>query len=371
MKKVVVILALVRAALAGAAEVKMEKPREFPHAGISIALPVGFAPRSLTGDYQVLQASRMRGATATQSISLSAFPAGARATAETFSNMLLDNLKRDLAIRHLKQTGKETVKIAGLDAVARCLTYTHRGEPIAARGGVFIRDAAGPGGRKARIAYVLTVEVGQAEAGSLDGLFRAAIATAKMADIKRPADLKIDPKGPFLKDFKSGVAMRLPAGWTGGRNELGLSMGQADYMLDGIYSPAVQVVSLAVSGRMTAEECGKTAVDREKRAGIGIEILEKGESVLAGIKGFQFVLRKRPPMPDSAPKDAKGGPGVIEIRRMICVPLEKEEDEEEQQANHYALIMTVHECEPARAKKIMDTVAGGFSILKGLKKDSP
>jgi hypothetical protein len=236
---------------------------------------------------------------------------------------------------------------------------------------VFIRDVAGPGGRKARIAYVLTMEVGKTEAGGLDGLFNAVTGTVKLADIKRPAGLEIDPKGPFLKDFKSRVALRLPAGWTGGRNEIGLSMGQADYMLDGIYSPAVQVVSLVVPGRITAEECGKMAVDRETRAGLRIEVLEKGESVLAGVKGFQFVLRKKPPLPASAPKDAKPGPGVIEIRRMICVPLENEEGEEdedeEEQARHYALIMTVHECEPARAKKIMDIVAGGFSVLKGLK----
>jgi len=336
-------------------EVRLGRAREYPHAGVSVSLPVGFSAQSISGDFEIVRADRIRGRTATQSVTLSAFPIKKEVTAEAFSKMLLENLRRNLAMRYLKDLGQKTGKIAGAESLVRELTYKHRGDEIAAMGGVFVRTSETAG----RVAYVLTIEVGKEHHATLDALFEAVAGSVKFMDIKRPLDLEIEKGSVFLKDFKARCALRLPKGWTGRSNQLGLFAGLTDYTQGGIYSPAVQVISLEME-KATPEQLGERALEKERKQGSQVKVLEKGPVKIAGKDGFQFVLQRKQPVPESAPEDYKPPP-VIEIRRLFNI-----ESTEEGKQKHFAILLTVHNCPPSKALEIMDKVAKGFSLLPSL-----
>ncbi len=389
--------------------IQMNKPIEFPHAGVRIALPGGFEPLMLTEEFQVMAATRAGGRRATQSLSLSAYPVEGKTTAKEVLDELLKPLKQDLSFRYLKVIKETKTRIAGIDGKARRLSYTHRGVKTVAVRACFIREVELPGAEtktipaklnakaqvrpyggsqdrptasKLYVAYVLTMEVALKHEKTLLRTFDAVVQAMAMIDFRRPIEIPIDFKGPFLKEFSQGYIIRMPKGWVGGHNELGVFTEQADYLLGGIASPWVQVVSAVVPETMTDQDCGEKAIEYEAKLGVKIEVLSKGPIKLAGMDACQYVLRKSIPLPlaetQPATQEGKSPPAsqptqtrpairpaemppsasVIEVLRLLNVPAF-----EKGKARHYAIIVSCKDSSVKQAVEFMENLAKGFSLV--------
>ena len=367
------------------AAIKMNKPVDFPHAGIRIALPAGFEFQTLSEEFQVMVATRVEGRQATQSLSLSAYPVGGEnVTAKEVLQRLLTPLKQDLAVRYLKVIKETRSRIAGIDGEARRLSYTYRGIKTVAVSACFIREVeldgakaktpSAPIASKLYVAYVLTMEVALDYEKKLLRTFDEVVRGVGLIDFQRPIDITtINFKGPFLKEFRKGYAIRVPKGWVGGLNELGVFIEQADYLLGGVASPSVQVVSAIIPEIMTARDCGKKAIEYEQNHGVKIEILSEAPTKLAGKGAYQYVLRKSiEPVPagtQPATTPIKGRPStrpsktaaaapIIEVRRGLCVPGRKKGE-----MRHYAIIVSCRDCDAKQAVEFMENLAAGFSLI--------
>jgi hypothetical protein len=392
----------------------MKSVVEYPWAGISLAIPTGFETQTLYEEYQIVVATRIEGKQATQSISLSAFPVDGQVTAKKFSQVTLEGLKTSLATRRLKVLKETTVRIAGLDGAARSMTYSHRGVETAAVGVCFIREVKPPADRqdntsgaeapKIRIAYLMTMEVAVKYKDALLRSFDAVVKTVKLTDIHHPIDVTRKFRGPFVKDYRRGYGIRLPIGWVGIKGELGVSLGQTDYLLGGITSPLVQVVSLTVSADTDAKQCGQKAIDFERKHGMKIEILSESPIKLAGRDGYQYVVRKslapatqpvttqpaatqpatapvatqpvttqpaatQPATAPAAtqpvttqPADEPPAESVLEVRRLLCIPAE---DPDKQR--HFAVILSCYDTDVKKVVALMDKLAKGFILIKTAK----
>ncbi|MCD4823943.1 MAG: hypothetical protein K8S55_05005 [Phycisphaerae bacterium] len=401
------------------APIKMNKPVDFPHAGIRLAMPTGFDRQPLGEEFAVMVAKRIEGMRATQSISLMAFPVSSDQTAEAFSQSLLSNLKGDLAVRHLKVLNKTKMRIAGLDGLAQSIAYTHRGIETVAVGVCFIRQVkktpvAGESAdaKKAdsfAIAYLLSMEVAATHKNILFRTFDEIVKTIALTDFRKPIDVIKQFKGPFLKDHRSGCGVRVPPGWVGVVGKTGLSVFQADYLAGGVPSPIIQVVSLEVPNTAAPEACGKKAIEFERKQGFTIDILSQGPVTVGKNSFYQFVLRKsvyreaespaatpatpgqKPPgktAPATAPtKETKPAAttappaettpkakqpaaaqpvkkkelvaSVIEVRRLLNLP-----SENVGKSWHYAIIMTCQDCDEKQAVAFMDKFTKGFITFK-------
>ena len=338
--------------------VRLEKAKVYPHAGISISLPTSFRTQVLSTDFEIVRGMGFQGQSVTECITLSAFPVDLKETPESFSEMLGENLEKDIAVRKLKTIDKSTRNIAGLEFCVRKVSYRYRGSDIAALGGVFIRKSD-DAKATSQIAYVLTVEIDKKQEHLMDGLFDTVAGSVKLVDIVRPVNLDVKKGSGFISDSEGSYGLRIPDGWTGQNNQLGVFAGVVDYGLDGSYSPAVQIVSVELSGELSAEQHGEAALKKEKEQGRLVEILERGSVDVAGLKGFQFVLQRKANIPETRPANSPVPPPVVEVRRLLNAGTDKPDV-----TRHYAIILTVINCNPSRAIEIMDGVMAGFSLAR-------
>lgn len=354
------------------ATVKIQKSVDYPQAGIILAVPTGFSfSPLLSQEYQVMVASRIEGRRASQSVSLSAYPVAAGVTPERFLQELRKPLESNLAVRQLKVVKTTKVPVAGLVGAAAHLTYTFRGIKTVAVSACFIRDVTptGPATKPdddtraggGRLAYVLTLEVAEAHRKTLLRTFDAIVRTIMITLIERPIDIEKDYDGPYLRDFPRGYALRMPKGWIGGQNALGVFMEQADYKLGGIPCPSVQVVSNLVPPSMSAEACGAKAIEWMKKNGVTVEILSKGPAKMAKRDGYQYVIRKTQTPKTNKAKTPPLATTTIEVHRLLCV-LPSEEDEEER-ARHYTLIVAGQDATVKQMTELADNLAQHFLVV--------
>ena len=105
------LLFAAQAAPGAAKPVVMGKVQEHPHAGIALAAPTGFQPQSLSAPYDVMHSVVLEDDRPVQGVTLSAFPAAAKVTADEFADLKMAELNRNLAIQQLKLLKKTTMPI--------------------------------------------------------------------------------------------------------------------------------------------------------------------------------------------------------------------------------------------------------------------
>lgn len=351
---------------------KMQKAVEYSRAGIILAIPTGFTiSPQLLGEYQLMLASRTEGMQATQSISLSAYPADETITPEQLLERLRAPLLDSLAVRRLNVVKTDKLPVAGLIGQAVHMTYTFRGIKTVTLSACFIRDitsavpattpAAETQPSKKRLAYVLTLEVAESHRQTLLKTFEAIVRTIMLTNLKRPIDMPIDFDGPYLRDFPQGYAIRLPVGWVGGQNDLGVFMEQTDYILGGVPCPSVQIVSNPVDPSMTAEACGQKGIEQLEKQGVKVEILSNGPARLAQRDGFQFVLRKTEAPATNPAQTSSVGTTTLEVHRLLCVPPNEEEYEE--LARNYVLIVAGQDVTVQQLTDLADQFAKRFLVI--------
>ena len=361
--------------------VSMQKPVEFPHAGVTLSLPGGFELQQLGDETQVLTATRRESNQATVSISLQATPVKDGVTGKDFSQEQIDGYGQSLAVRHFKQIKEATINIApGIEGIARSFQYSFRGIKTVAVSVCFIRELTPEKNGKplVRIAYVLTMEMAAEQKKDLLRTFDAVLKNLKLTPFRRPIDLEQDYKGPYLKNFEVGCGIRIPKGWAGDRIEWGVIAKQLDFLAGGIACPDVQVVSIVLDDKLDAKQCGRNYIDAETKRGLKVDVLSEGPAKLAKKDAYQYVLLKSIPAPTTKsaaqpaektdntekPPDAKTPPAesVLQVHRLLSVPAE------DGKTRHYAIILTTRKCDAKKATEIMDNIAGSFAIVPITKK---
>jgi hypothetical protein len=426
---IVAILLLLTAAAAAQQEpaeeaetIRMKEPEDFEHAGIRLAVPTGYKSHPLSEPFQVMLATRLEGARATQSINLMAHVVDAEMTAEDFQKQELARMRENLALRRLEVIKESEIPIAGTKGVGRTMSYTFRGVETMTVSVAFLRKAEAPiapveGGAKGhspqdshRVMYQLTMEVAASHKDTLLRIFDQVVRSVETIPMKHPYQLPIEMDDRLLKDFEQGYALKQPEGWIGTTNAIGVATWQTDYLMGGVPNPSVQALAMLLEKEKSPEECGQLAIAYEREQGAKIEILQEGAVKLAGKDGYQFVIRKTlsPEMGNTEAEDGKEegdlGEGaetgngdaelpepqadaqpapngdaeesideetvsepaepisVIEIRRCICTP-----DPFSDKCRHYALIVNLRGLSVEQAVELAQPFFESFSLFKPIR----
>jgi len=351
-------IALLLAVAAGGAvasepNVPLAEPVEYAHAGIQLALPEGFEPTDLSDSFEVLQAIRRKSDEPIHAVSLSAFPVAEKVTPRAFGDAMIADMRNNLAIRGLEVGKLVNLKVAGVPAAARRLTYRSRGVPSVAVGACFIRE---PRGDEPRLAYVLLVQVTPKDEQMLVPMFVAVVKSAAMIGLRHPADLPVGGLGRPHEDFRLGFSIRPPAGWYVAAMPKGVEMARTDYLLGGLPMPQVRVVVDERATREPAEKaCGKALVAAKaasEQHKLSAELVREGPVSLGGVKGYGFVMRQ------GAKGPRADGDAMLLQQRTICVP------SAEGGQRQYTVVMLA----PCRgeeiARKTMDMVCESFQLLQ-------
>ena len=343
----------------GAAPVVLDKPTEYPHAGISLAWPKGFRPRPLSDPYDVMNAVVLEGDRPVRSVKLSAFPVGEGVTAEEFAGARMAELKKSLTIRHLKPIKRVPISVAGIKGIAGTMTYTFRGMSSIAAQVHFIRDVKSA---KTRICYLLTVECLLERQAQLLPTLGAVIKSIELTSVRHPDISAAAEPGEAIRDFELGYSIRQPRRWYAVKSDVGTEMGQVDYLLGGVPMPSAQLLARSVpGGTATSEACAKkclsiarsVAVERKQTC----EVISEGPAKLAGLPAYQFVLihssKPRPPLPGGT----KSLESVVIVQRTVCVA-----GSGGKSPRAYMLTLTARGEDAKAAEALLAAISDGFSL---------
>jgi hypothetical protein len=350
--------------------IKMQSPVTFPMAGVRVALPAGFEVSPRGSLEEVFTATRVEGRQAVQSIAMMMYPVSPDASPEDFAQRMHDDLSDQLAVRHMKVLKSEPFRMAGREGVVRSMSYTYRGTKTEAVSACVARDlkrrddpALSPA---RRVMLVLTTEVAVGKNTDrmdlLLGTFEAVNRTLELIAPRRPVDLPVTwEKAVYRKDFQTGLALKQPDGWVGGVNTLGPTIGAMDLMIGGHACPSVQALAVEIETEDCARDAAMRVIEHERAKGMTVRILQQGEAMLARKKGYQFIVRKLPPVATTEPTTQPTEPPAawIEAQRIICIP-----DPVDQQGRRaYGLIVTARGVSPQKLQTLTDELAKGFSLF--------
>ncbi|MGB2820681.1 MAG: hypothetical protein WBF17_06840 [Phycisphaerae bacterium] len=355
------VLAVLTDLASGAAPpVVLNKPTEYPHAGVSLASPKGFKPRSLSDPYDVMNAVVLEGDRPVQSVKLSAFPVGEGVTAEQFAAARMAELKKNLAIRQLKPIKTVPISVAGIKGIAGTMTYTFRGMNSIAAQVHFIRDVKSA---KIRICYLLTVECLLERQAQLLPTLGAVIKSVELTSVRHPdVSAPLEPGEP-VQDFELGYSIRQPRRWYAVKSAIGTEMGQVDYLLGGEPMPSARLLVRPVSGEGTtseavAKQClnvARTVAVKRKQT---CDVTSEGPASLAGLPAWQFVLLHSSKKQPALPGGTNSPESVAIVQRTVCVAAG-----EGKPSKAYMLTLTARGEDAKAAEALMTALAGGFSLI--------
>ena len=340
-------------ALAAEPAVPMAQATSVPRAGISLAVPKGFAPQPLHEPNDVLRAALSRKGRPVQAVSLSAFAVGQKETADAFAEKMMAEATKSLVIRRLKVRKKTPMTVAGLPASARLLTYTYRDVETWAARVFFVRPVKGT---KVRICYVLTVETASQERDKLLPVLGEVIKTVGLIAVKHPALVGVAGLSEAWVDAKRGVSIRPPRGWYATQTSVGVQMAVTDYLMGGVPALTATVAVADAPHGAGAEPCANRAIQRATKAAEGqnrtTTVLARGPASLGGVRGFQFVLRQ-------VPKKARNGDlPVFIVHRIVCKPAPKAK-----KTTTYSLILICQGGSAKAAGDMLSKIATGFRFV--------
>ncbi len=338
---------------------EMGELAEYPWAGLRIAIPKGFEHKAPDRTYQVLQAARVGGGKPVI-VALAAFPVGQDVTARDALDHVMGKWQRSPDVDELSLVENRDVTIAGLPAFASLFTYTVRGDEAAALGLCTVREIERQAvdAEPLRIVYGLLVRTTRDNMAEMIGVVNGVADSAELTELHRPIDLPIELTKEKVHDLQGEYALRLPRGWTFSHDQTGVVLAQIDYLLGGVASPSVNVISLDVPESMTAKACGESALAfaAEKR-GHQVKILKQGPVMLGGQEGYQFVVEKRIPLASEEGKPKRFGEPFIQIDRMLAGPVAQG------RRTYHVIILTVYKSDAELGESVMDKLAEGFTLL--------
>ena len=356
------------ASIAGAEQVRLDElpemaePVEYPCAGIRLSLPKGFKLAPLDRARQILKAATSSKEEA-MTIVLAGQPVGEGVTPGGIWDYAMGFWRTDPAVSELALIEERDVSIANLPAVGRLFTYSSRGIKAASLGLCFIRevertDAAGDAA-PIRIGYALLVTSARKQMHSMIGVINAVARSTELTKISRPIDTPMELTDTIVRDLHGKYTLRVPAGWSSGHDEMGVVMGRMDYLLGGVASPGVRVVTLDVPESMSAKACGQSAIQHAaEQQGNKIKILSQGPAKMGQIEGYQFVVQKQVPLAPAEAGAAQFSQPFIEVGRMVSAPAG------DGRRSFYVVIVTCYDSDATQAQAVMDTLSDGFMPLR-------
>ena len=366
---VLAALAVSAAALgATRAEIPMSEPIEFPHAGIVLSVPAGFEFRQPAEQTDVMRAVATKAKQPAQAISLSAFAVGEEVTTKSFAASMLENLRNNLVIRHLKVLKETPMPVAKLEGLARSLSYTFRGEKTLSAGVCFIRELTS---KSARICYLLRVEAREKHGDKLLPFFGQMVKSVRLTPVRRPIDVVISALGPSIKDFTRGYSLRPPDRWFARLTDGGVIAGQSDYLRGGLAMPQLQVAVQDVGLETNSKDCAKRWLNRgtlsARKSGLATEVLSEGQAELAGLEAYQFLLLQSPkaqatsnPATEPATKPAADEAMII-AQRTVCV------DAPGGKRKSFSLVILCPGGDDKAAEAVIEKISRGFRLLSASK----
>ncbi len=344
----------------GEPNVPLAEPVDYQSAGIRFALPEGLVNQPLAESSQLVRARIDEGTDQARGLTASAFPVAKGVTARMFLNMMTEAIRRKLIVRGLKVTSDAAVSVSGNQGAIRMFTYDFRGNDYAAMAVCFVREIESQGtkGESVRLAYLLVGEVPASRIDQLSPAMVSVLETIEFTELRHPAELPVSQDGFTIKDHRLGYTMRQPAGWAAHQYETGLVMGRVDYLFGGLASPRVKLLVFSAGEQWTARALCEYAIEKRRKEGYHVELLEQGQTDLGGHAAYQFVVRKSfAPGSGSAtqPAVATHRP-QIEVGRVVSLAGAAGK------RRLYGLVVTCHNVDASTARGIMDQLALGFTL---------
>ncbi len=339
--------------------VAMQKPVEYPNAGISIAVPQGFGPKIISAPFDVMSAAIEEAKRPVEAITLSAFPIADRGSAEEFAEGKMSDLQRNLAIRNLKTLRKTPMPVAGATGAARLVTYSFRGTPSVAAQVYFIRDIPN---NPNRICYLLTVVTSVEKQAALLPVLGAVIKSVSFTSVKEPeVPAGIELEEP-VRDLDLGFSIRLPKGWYLDRSGVGVEAGLVNYLQGGIPMPSIKVIAAPASlDAATSEACSKKLLAMLQSAAVRnkqeTRTVSDDKTVLGDLPAWQFglqIVEKPNPTPSLGGRQMGD---VIIVNRTACL------NTPGKQPVAFTVTITAKAAEQVAAGKLMDAMAETFKAI--------
>jgi len=338
---------------------EMAKAEAYPWAGLQLALPKGFEQKTPDQTYQVLNAAKT-GNGEPVIVALSAFSVETDTTPSGIADHLISMWRAKTTVDEFTLVEERDVTIAGLPAIARMFTYTVRGDEASALVMCAIREIKGKTASDGalRIGYNLLVRTTRKNMLEMIGVINGVSNSTELIELARPIDLPIELSKHSIRDIQGEYTVRIPNGWTAYHDQDGVVLEQIDYLIGGVASPSVNVISLGVPEGMTAKACGESALAfaAEKR-GHKVKILEQGPATIGQQDGYQFVVEKRLPLESEEGEPKKFGDPFIRISRMLAGPVV------DGRKTYYVIMLTLYDCDMKRGESIMDKLADGFMLV--------
>ena len=341
----------------------------FPHAGVSLRLPMGFERRTLREPFDVLQARRANGERTALALTLSVFPVEPKTGADAFADAMLAELARDPAVGKLQVRGASRIKVAGLDATAVRVGYRSRGAEMVAIRIHFIREQAAP---PCRLCYFMDFRTSAARQTDLQETVSEVVKTVRLPAVRHPWEAPGRARGPRAVHPRCGLAIRPPRGWhvnVPGAADANAGapaaardvfrLGQVDYLAGGALSMEARVLAGKVAGEGDGNRCAR----RVARECLGLvergTVVREGPAQLLARGAHQLILRLR----GSAGAPGDGGPtgptGFVVIRG-ACMPA----DGLEGARRSFAVILRCRAADANSAAAVMDFLAGGLERVQ-------
>ena len=356
---------------------KLQMPRDYPNAGLQLALPEGFKIKPLEKASQVLVASSEGQAEKSQTFTVSIFPVSDGVSASLFVDDTLRDLRRQGTFGDIKVTSRVTFNIHGIMGDGSRLDFSHEGKDLSAVVGCFIRLVRSPNEPKdsamIRLAYVVSLETGRANKDSLPPVIQAIAKSIQFTDVRRPMDIPI-AKGKELKDEKLGLGVVIPAGWVARKKSDGIAMGQIDFLLGGVASPMVHASAVDVPAGLDYKQCLQRLLKKYRDMGYTVELLSQGPAKLAGLDGYEFAIRRsvvgeavKDPYAEKRPAAepmTRPGPAYIEMGRFAFSPGSGGDKTSTDTKKVYFIDMVCYDDNVKKIRTVLNRLAGGFTILK-------
>lgn len=348
--------------LAGAAgtPVVLAKARDYPHAGILLAVPEGFEYRALSAPYDVMSTVFKEHGRAVRGVTLTAFPVAGKGTAEEFADMKLTELKKNLAIRNLKPSKKTTMPVAGTTGAARVMSYTFRGDKTVAAQVFFFREVKNA---PVRICYLLTVVSSADKQAQLLPVLGAVVKSVRLTAVRHPDVQAAGELGEPIEDAELGYSLRRPNGWYGETSPGGAAMGQIDYLMGGEPMPSVRLIVGATSGDVTTSEaCSKMYLAMAKAVATqrkqDYKVTFDGAARLGALPAHQFVIVQSPKTKLPAPRSRDATESVVLVQRTACMAAD-----DAAKPKVYMLILSGRGEETQAPMALMERIAGSFKVI--------
>ena len=350
------------------AEDKMSPVVNYPHAGVSIAVPEGFTTHVVPDSSVVMRAGLVIGRQPAQAVTLSAFCVGPKTTASEFADYSEKVLKSKLSVRKFQALKSVSIKVAGLTGVARLLKYTYDGGPTTAARVFFVRELKGEG---VNLCYSLIVEVSAKYEKNLLPTLDKVIKSVKLTTLKSPASIPTRLSERKLNDYRGGFSVRLPEGWYGQSVNGGASLGQKNYLIGGADSPQITILSSPLKPDDSLQSVAKRAVSIPLGATTQpdsiVELLSQGPAKVGDRDAYQYVFKSTyevaiatQPASTSKPSD-KGKAvkvGKVDAVRVVC-----RGDSSGKLVRAYLFTLSCQDSEAKLVTPWLDALGKGFEYL--------